>query len=57
MVLLGKSKIDPIEVLISKALIESYISNGEFVSVKNVLREYDEMKKEIKRILTSKNTI
>ena len=57
MALLGKSKIDPIEVLISKALIESYISNGEFVSVKNVLREYDEMKKEIKKILTSKNTI
>ena len=33
--------------LISKALIDSYISHDEFVSV-NVLREYSEMKEEIK---------
>ena len=32
-----------IEVLISKALIDSYISHDKFVSVNNVLREYNEM--------------
>ena len=37
-----------IEVLISKALIASYISHNEFVSVNTVLREYNEMKKGIK---------
>ena len=35
-VLLGKNKLDAIEVLISKALIDSYNSNDEFVSVNNV---------------------
>ena len=52
-VLLGKAKLDTIEVLISKALIESYISHDEFVSVNNVLSEYNEMKKEIKTPETS----
>ena len=42
--LLGKGKLNTIEVLISKALIDSYISHDEFVSVNNVLREYDEVK-------------
>ena len=45
---LGKDKLNTIEVLISKALIDSYISHDEFVSVKNVLREYSEMREEIK---------
>ena len=44
MVLLGKAEIDTIEVLISKALIDSYISHEEFVSENNVLSEYNEMK-------------
>ena len=47
-VLLGKTKLDAIEVLISKALIDSCITHDEFVSVNNVLREYNEMKQEIK---------
>ena len=47
-VLLGKDKLNTIEVLISKALIDSYISHDEFVSVNNALTEYNEMKKEIK---------
>ena len=46
--LLGKDKLNTIEVLISKTLIDSYISHDEFVSVNDVLREYNEMKKEIK---------
>ena len=46
--LLGKDKLNTIEVLISKTLIDSYISHDEFVLVNDVLREYNEMKKEIK---------
>ena len=47
-VLLGKAKLDTMEVLISRSLINSYISHDEFVSVNNVLREYNEMKEETK---------
>ena len=36
-----------IEVMIYKALIDSYINHDKFDSVKNVLREY-EMKEKIK---------
>ena len=43
-VLLRKTKLDTIDVLISKSLIDSYISHDEFVSVTNVLKEYNEMK-------------
>ena len=43
--LLAKTKLDTIEVLISKALIDSYINHDEFVLVNNVLRKYNEMKK------------
>ena len=46
--LLGKDKLNSIKVLISKALIDSYITDEEFFSVNNVLREYYEMKEEIK---------
>ena len=46
-----KDKLNAIEVPISKCLIHSYISHDKFVSVKNVLREYNETKKEIKRLL------
>ena len=47
-VLLGNDKLNTIEVLLSKALIDSYISHVKFVSVNNVLREYFELTKEIK---------
>ena len=43
--------LNTIEVLISKALIDSYISHDEFVSVNNVLREYNEIKGRNKKIL------
>ena len=46
--LLQKTKWDTVEVLISKALIDSHISYVEFVSTNNVLREYYDMKEEIK---------
>ena len=45
--LLWKTKLDTIEVLISKSLIDSHISHYEFVSLNNVLREYSEIKREI----------
>ena len=47
-VLLGKGNLNTIEVLISKALIDSCISHDEFVSINGVLREYYEMKEEMK---------
>ena len=51
--LFGKDKLNTIDVLFSKYLINSYISHDEFLSVNNVLREYNEMKKEIKNPETS----
>ena len=46
-VLLEKNKFF-IEFLISKALSNSHIDHEKFISVNNVLREYNEMKKETK---------
>ena len=51
--MVGRDKLNTIEVLISKALIDSYISHDDFVSANNVLREYYEMKKEIENPVTS----
>ena len=51
-VLLAKSKLKNVEVLISKVLIESNISHGEFVLINNVLKEYDDMKEEVKNFKT-----
>ena len=47
---LAKYKLNKIEVLVSKYIIDSNISHDEFVSVNNVLKEYEEMKKEIKNL-------
>ena len=47
-VLLGKAKLDSTELLISKALTESYINHDEFLSINIVLRECNEMNKEIR---------
>ena len=51
--LLAKSKLNSIEVLISKALIDSNISHDEFILINDVLKEYDNMKEEIKNLKTS----
>ena len=48
-VLLGMDKLSTIEVLISKSLVHSYISHDEFVSINNVLREYNSRKEEMKK--------
>ena len=45
-----KSKLNSIEALISKYLIDSVISHDEFVLINNVLKEYNEMREEIKKI-------
>ena len=47
--LLGKDQLNTIEVPISKALIDSCNSQDKFVSVNNVLKQYYEMKEEIKK--------
>ena len=49
----GKDKLNKIEVLFSKTLINSDISHDEFVSVNNVLRGYTETKEEIKNYESS----
>ena len=49
-VLLAKAMIKAIEVLISKALTESNINHDEFASVNHMLREYNEIKVEVKNI-------
>ena len=46
--MLVKSKLSSIEVLISKALINSNISHNEFVLINNVLKEFYDMTEEIK---------
>ena len=48
MALLANSKLNSIEVLISKALIDSVISYNKFVLRNNVLKEFSDMKEEIK---------
>ena len=46
--MLAKSKLNSIEVLIYKALIDSNISHDEFALINNVLKEFYDMKEEIK---------
>ena len=47
-VFLAKTKLNTIEVLICKSIINWYISHNEFVVANDVLREYNDMRKEIK---------
>ena len=49
----AKMKLNTIEVLFSKSLIDSYISHDEFFSVNDVLREYNQIKEEAKSYKTS----
>ena len=44
--MLAQFQLNSIEVLISKALVELYISDDKFASVNNVLREHDDMKEQ-----------
>ena len=47
-VLLPKSKLNSIEVLISKALIDSNINHEKFVLINNVVKDFYGMKQEMK---------
>ena len=47
-VLLAKSKLNSIEVLIFKALIDSNMNHDEFVLINNVLKEFYDKKEDIK---------
>ena len=38
------------QVLVSKALIDSFISHNKFISINNVLIEYNKTKEEIKNL-------
>ena len=49
-VLLVKSKLNSIEILISKDLINSVINHDEFILINNVIKEYNKMKEEIKKL-------
>ena len=51
-VFLEKSKLNSTEVLISKVSIVSVISHDEFVLINNVLKEYNEMKEDVKNLKT-----
>ena len=50
-VLLGTDKLNTIEVLIYKVLIDSFIGHDEFVSVNNVLGEYNAIKNSVEYII------
>ena len=47
-VLLTKSKLNGIEFLIAKTLINSNVSHDEGVLINNVLNRYEKMKEEVK---------
>ena len=46
--MLAKTKLHTAQVLISKALKDSNISHGEFLLANNVLKDYDNIKEEIR---------
>ena len=46
------AKLNSIEVLIYKALIDSVINHDEFILINNVLKEYNKMKEEMKNLKT-----
>ena len=47
--MLAKSKLNSIEILISKVLIGFNISHDEYVLIHDVLKQYDNMKEETKK--------
>ena len=48
--MLAKCKLNSIEVIISKASINSNVSHDEFVMINNMLKEYHDMIEEIKHL-------
>ena len=54
--MLAKSKLNRIKVLLSKALINSNISHNELILINKVLKEFLDMKEEIKNPIANKNS-
>ena len=50
--MLAKSRLNMIEVVIFKALIDSNVSLDEFILINNMLKKYEDMKEEIKNLRT-----
>ena len=48
--LLAKTKLNTTKVLINTALIDSNTNHDKFVSLNNILREYNELKETIKNL-------
>ena len=48
--MLAKTKLNTNKVFIFEGLIDLHISHDKFVSVNNVLQEYNDMKKEMKNL-------
>ena len=46
-------ELDSVLILVSKALIDSFVSHDEFVLVNNFLWEYDAMKEQMKNLKAS----
>ena len=56
-ILLPKSTLNSIQVLISKALIDANISHDEFVSINNVLKEYDKINQKCNKLFSLKKIL
>ena len=54
--MLAKSQLNRIKVLLSKALINSNISHNELILINKVLKEFLDMKEEIKNPIANKNS-
>ena len=52
-VFLVKTKLTSIKVLISRTCINLYITHDEFISVNNLVKEYDNIIKEIENLKAS----
>ena len=55
--MLAKSKLNTTEVVLSKALIDPNISHDEFALINNLLKEYNDMKEEIKNYNDKQRTL
>ena len=56
-ILLPKSKLNSMQVLMSKALIDANISHDEFVSINNVLKEYDKINQKCNKLFSLKKIL
>ena len=48
--LIAKAKLNSVEILMSKALIDTNITHDELVSINNVSKEYDDIKEGVRNL-------